>query len=599
VGLLDIVSSNPRRFSLPVAAAVGFASGFYPTPIPTAPLLCAAVLAASFGSAARALGTRGAALNAARLVALGFGMAAGAFLGGASGGGADPGAPAPSAAPGSAFALARAPDALELRWAEGRLPTDSTPAKNGFRTYVLSAERLGLSGEGVEAELAFPTRTGRPSIRVLSSGGPELDSGCRLRARGFPGSGPGAALFAKARDVEALDRGGVLDRARSVARSACRAALARVGSVSAGLLEALILGVRDSLGPGEAEAFKAAGCSHILALSGEHLSVLAVVAVAALRPLVGPLRAGIGGAALATLFMWIAGAGPSLLRAVLTAWIAAIAALLDRPQPALVLLSISFLLMAPFDPEGARSMSFVLSYAAVWGLAVLGPRFTFLLGRALPPFLRGPASASLSAQAAVSPILALTFGYIQLAGIPASIVAGPLVTATMWWGMAAGTACSIVPAAARLAVPVSDFLYRALMAVMRAAASMPPIALPGAASRAAAVLAVVLIAAAVYARPHAEYRQALARLRFADRPPRLARGRGPRDVQALRPELPRQPPPAGAHTRGAPGRARHTGLGDRARDRVHDGPRPGSGPPGRGLRDRPRLRPPARADLRR
>ena len=53
----------------------------------------------------------------------------------------------------------------------------------------------------------------------------------------------------------------------------------------------LILGVRDSLAPGEADAFKAAGCSHILALSGEHLSVFALLSIAALSPYWGRSRA--------------------------------------------------------------------------------------------------------------------------------------------------------------------------------------------------------------------------------------------------------------------------------------------------------------------
>jgi len=606
VGLFEALSTPPRRFSLPVAAAAGFAAGFYPSFVPTACALSAAALIASFGNAIRALGSRECALNAARAVALGLGVAAGAFVASAEAGRHQPttGASASTMSdrlppPRATSTEARAgPVALSLRWAEGRLPTDSTPARNGFRTYVLRVERLGLAGAGVEAELSFPAAGSGPSLRVLARGGPELDSGCLVRARGSIGDGSGAAFFARAGDIEALDRGSALDRARSAARTACRSALARVGSVSAGLLEALILGVRDSLGPGEAEAFKAAGCSHILALSGEHLSVLAVIAVAALKPLVGPLRAGAGGAILATLFMWIAGAGPSLLRAVMMAWIGAMAAILDRPQSWLASLSIAFLVMAPLDPEGARSMSFVLSFAAVWGLAVLGPRFEFLLGRLLPPFIRGPAAASLSAQAAVSPILALTFGSLQLAGIPASIVAAPLVTATMWWGMAAGLACSIAPAAAHLAVPVSDFLYRALMAVMGTASSLPPIALPEVASRVVAACAVALIASAVYARPYAEYRSACSRLRLAHGPPRPARGRGARDVEALRAEFPDQPAPARADTRGAGRDSRIVGLGDRAGHRLHDRARPGLRPQALGLRDRPRLRPPARAALR-
>jgi ComEC/Rec2-related protein len=437
-------------------------------------------------------------------------------------------------------------------WAEGRLSADSSPAKNGFRSYPLKVERFGLAGKGIYAELSYPRAGSRAGLRVLARAGPEIDAGSLIRVRGyFAASAPGgaavggAALFAQPRDIMLIDRGGPVDRARSAVRNACRQAIARIGLRSAGLMQALILGVKDSLAPEEAEAFKAAGCSHILALSGEHLSVLAVIAIAGLRPLVGPVRARLGGALLASLFMWVAGPGPSLLRAVLMVWIGAIALALDRPQGWLTALSLAFLAMLPLDPAGARGLGFTLSYLAVWGLAVLGPRFSFLLGPALPPFLRESASSSLAAQAAVSPLLALSFGYLQFAGILASMAAGPIVIATMWWGMGAAILCSLLPFAAPFAVPVSEFLYGALMAIMKAAAAVPVLPLPSLAGRVIACVAVVGLAALVYARPYAEHRawgrgRLPSRLRLAPGPEGPARGGGPGHDQALRPELPRQ-----------------------------------------------------------
>jgi competence protein ComEC len=350
-------------------------------------------------------------------------------------------------------------------------------------------------------------------------------------------------LFARPRDITLIDSGSELERARSGLRTAFRQALARIGRKSAGLLQALVLGVRDSLAPDEAEAFKMAGCAHILALSGEHLSVIALLAIAALKPLAGPIRARLGGAILAGLFMWVVGPGPSLLRAVLMAWIGAVALALDRPQDWLTVLSLAFLATLPFDPQAARGVSYTLSYLAVWGLAVLGPRFAFFLGRALPPFLRRSASASLAAQAALSPLLASTFGYLQFAGVPASMAAGPLVTLIMWWGMGAGLLCSIFPSARSFAIPISDLLYDLLMAVMRTAASVPVLRLDAIAAKTAASFAVACLTALVYARPYVEYRawacQAHpARLRLAPGPQVPPRGRRARDEQALRPELP-------------------------------------------------------------
>lgn len=523
------------------------ALGFYPESCLYIPLLLIAIAVASFGLALACSPSRASRLRRGQALALAIGVAAGATVAGFETG--------RSARARTAAEAARAEvSPLSPTWAEGRLSADSSPAKNGFRSYPLRVERLGLSGPGVSAELAFP-KGGSGDIRVLARAGAEVDSGSRIRVRGsFPepddrrGSAGNAGasqpvLFAKGIDILVLDRGTALDRARSSVRDACRRALARIGTRSAGLYQALILGVRDSLAPDEAEAFKAAGCSHILALSGEHLSVLAVLAIAALRGLLGPVRARLGGAIVAGLFMWIAGPGPSLVRAVLMVWFGALALALDRPQGQLGFLALAFLAMLPLDPDGARSLSFTLSYLAVWGLAVLGPRFSFLLGRRLPPFLLEPASASLAAQAAVSPLLAFTFGCLQFAGIPASMAAGPLVTAMMWWGMGAGTLCSLAPFTLPVARPLSDFLYDLLLGIMKAAASCPQLQLPSPLARAAACVAVVALAALVYARPYAEYRasgrgRVPARLRFAPGPEGVpSRGR-PRHVQALRAELP-------------------------------------------------------------
>jgi competence protein ComEC len=531
--------SEPRRFSPPVSAAFGMALSFYPGVGFICWALAMAVFVASFGTAIGQLGGRAVRLRRMQALAAAMGLVAGTSLAWYEGGFATAGAPETDA-PGTGASMSMALVRTAPSWAEGRLSTDSRPARNGFRSYALGIERLGLAGRGVSAELSFPGKPCRQTLRVLARGGRAIDAGSLIRARGSLSDGAErSVLFAQSRDIAVIDRGDRIDRARSAIRDACRRALARIGKRSAGLLQALILGVMDSLAPEEAEAFKAAGCSHILALSGEHLSVLAILSIAALKPLFGPIRARFGGAILACLFMWIAGPGPSLARAVLMTWIGAVTLAIDRPQASLSSLALAFLVMLPFDPTGSRSLGFTLSFAAVWGLAVLGPRFSFLLGRRLPPFLRQPASISLAAQTAVSPLLAFSFGYLQFAGIFASMAAGPIVMVLMWWGIGSGLVCSLFPFAAPFAIPVSDFLYLLLMGIMNTAADLPRLLLSSYLQRGIASAAVAGLAALVYARPHAEYRSWLTRLRLSPGPSGPSRGGGPGSVQALRPELPR------------------------------------------------------------
>lgn len=526
-------AAGARLFAppLPVAAAAGLCLGFYPHFLPAAPLCLLALGAAAFGIAALGLARPlWASLGRAALV---FGAFAAAGL-----------------------LLDRGRDSRQAGLAQGRLrpiclsgrlARDSSTTRGGATLYRIEVESLRLRGPGLGAELS-PGRGGGSSLArvdVLVRGGPLLDAGARVLCGLGAGAGGGSLLFAQARDLAVLDRGAPVEAFRSRLRDGARQALHRVGERSAGLLLALILGARDSLDREDADAFRAAGCSHILALSGQHLSILALVAVLLLKPLLGPLRARVGAAIFAALFVWLAGASPSLFRAGLMAWIGALAALLDRPQPWVVVIALSLVVSLPLDPEGARSLSFALSYLAVLGLALLAPRAAFLVSRWLPPPLATAVAASLAAQLATAPLVVLTFGTLSAVGVPAAVVAAPLVTVFMWWGLGAALLCTLLPGMAPAAAWVSDLLYSLLSGVMRAAAAAPSLVTNGPGGRAAMALVVAAAAALVYARFDVDFlfwsRRRAAGLRCAHGAQGPARARGPGHVEALRTELPREP----------------------------------------------------------
>ncbi|MDA8425003.1 MAG: ComEC/Rec2 family competence protein [Treponema sp.] len=547
-----------------LVASAGLGLGFYPAALPLVPVLAAALASASFGAALRGLRAPGPRKYGTAALVFGAALVAGAALAHDAGSASRPLAgcqgpaiprfgaagsaaaarPMKAARPGNAALSpsAAGPSRLRLVSVAGRLRKDSASTRGGSMLYTLDVDRSRLAAPGISGEI-WPGERGAGALArldVMVRGGPLLDAGTRIELRGAPRAG-GALAFAQPRDIAVVDRGTALERLRSGVRECLRSALFRVGERSSGLLLALILGAQDCLDREDADAFRAAGCTHILALSGEHLSVLAVLALLALRPLFGPVRARLGAALLATLFVWAAGPAPSLVRAVLMVWLSAVALFLDRPQSWLVVLCLCFVISLPFDPEGARSLSFVLSYLAVWGLAVLAPRLEFILQRWIPPPLAVALAASLAAQAATAPILIATFGTFSLIGAFASIAAAPLVTAFMWWGIAAACLCSVLPQLAPFAVPVSDLLYLALTGIMKTAAAVPPVTVQGTGLQAAACCAVAALTAFVYALPDVSYRLWLRsgdpRLRRALFAQGSARERGPRHVQAPRPEF--------------------------------------------------------------
>jgi ComEC/Rec2-related protein len=558
------LDKDARTPPLALAAAVGLGIGFYPDMLPLFPMIVLALLSASSGIVLRGLPAPGPRARGTAAIVFGLAMLAGLAL--AHDRGLKPHIVAAGSMPaaedqanGGAAKDGGADTARALRERNGRrsrlscvsfsgrLGKDSSSTRSGFTAYRLDIERMRLRGSGIYGEIRSSGAGARAMARldVLVRGGPLLDAGTRIELRGAPRPGSGGGiLFAQARDLAVVDGGAPLERFRSHVRESLRSALSRVGRRSVGLLLALILGAQDSLDREDVDAFRAAGCTHILALSGEHLSVLAVLALLALKPVLGPLYARLGAALLATLFVWIAGPAPSLLRAVLMVWLGAAALFLDRPQSWLVILCLSFVISLPFDIEAARSLSFVLSYLAVWGLAVLAPRLEFILVRWVPPPLAAALAASLAAQVATAPVVMGTFGSFSLIGAFAAILAAPLVTAFMWWGMAAALLCSAMGFLVPFAVPISDLLYLLLTGTMKAAAAVPALTAQGTAGRVATICVIAALTAFVYARPDVDYRLWIRSRRSPLRRALLAqvapRKREPGHVEAFRPEFSRQ-----------------------------------------------------------
>jgi ComEC/Rec2-related protein len=511
------LEAEPGLFLPALAFALGLAAGFYPLFLPRLPLSLAACAAAGPGivlaELSRAGGGRGLGLRSIRCLALALGLAAGLALR------TDEAAWAGGAAPRPGPRLGR----LEVVGLKGRLSADSSPVSKGYRFYPLRLEALRVSAPGISGEYSR-----RDSLPLFAQDGEALESGAPVEtagvlvapkpdpAKGGPARGP--AFFARGSLIAADGRilaGEVagkprpprdLREFRAQLRRSFRSAIVRAGGREAsGLLEALLMGFRDDLDAEEAENFKKAGCAHILALSGQHLSILAAAVSLLCKPLLGPRKSRIASLFLASAFVFVAGPGPSLLRSILMYGLAALTFFIDRPQPSLNVLALAFAATAIADPSAARSLSYTLSYLALFGLIVLGPRFERLLLPILPPPLASALAASLAAQCATGPLMAIVFGALYPAGVLASAVSGPLVAVFIWWGLGASLLVGLFPGLGAALAVVSGLLHRALAWTMEFFAGWPSLVLSGLALP-LAVAVVVLIAAFVYALPHVEYR---------------------------------------------------------------------------------------------
>jgi competence protein ComEC len=189
----------------------------------------------------------------------------------------------------------------------------------------------------------------------------------------------------------------------------------REAALSAGLL----FGSRSDLPDDIKEAFKTSGVIHLLAVSGGNVAMV-------IMPLLGLLRrAGLSkrAASLASVpavvfFVFLTGAGPSVMRAGLMAVLVLLGAALRREKDAVNTLGAAALLLLLVSPGLLFDLGFQLSAGATLGILLfarsieewLTPRFQLYLGEKPGGWLASGLSVTFAAQVLVEPISLHNFG---------------------------------------------------------------------------------------------------------------------------------------------------------------------------------------------
>jgi competence protein ComEC len=203
------------------------------------------------------------------------------------------------------------------------------------------------------------------------------------------------------------------------------------GSSWGGLASALILGVKDDLDSAVSELFKAAGCSHVLALSGMHLAIISALIAFFLKKSLGLKPAAWAGSFFILLYVYLVGPQPSLVRAAIMYLLGTAAVLGAFPRQPFPLLGLAFLIQIIIDPSSGNTLSFILSYLALGGILIAGEAVHDLIRGKLPEILAQPLSASLGAFIATAAVCAAAFGVIRPGGIGAGLGIVPLSTLFM------------------------------------------------------------------------------------------------------------------------------------------------------------------------
>ena len=231
----------------------------------------------------------------------------------------------------------------------------------------------------------------------------------------------------------------------------------------AALLAGLVIG-DDRHQPREMiEAFRAAGLSHLTAVSGQNVAFVLAVCGPLLRRIHVRARFGVLVAVVAW-FVVVTRCEPSVVRAGIMAVVAAYGAsrgFLASGERALALTVGAALVV---DPLLSASVGFQLSTAATAGLVWIAPRITDRIPG--PRWFAESIGVTVAAHVAVAPVSYLTFQTFNVVGLAANLLAVPVAGFVMLAGLPVMGVCGLL---VDVGVPMADDLARVALVPLRLA----------------------------------------------------------------------------------------------------------------------------------
>jgi competence protein ComEC len=228
--------------------------------------------------------------------------------------------------------------------------------------------------------------------------------------------------------------GSALAALEGVRRSTAALIATALPEPQAGLATAMAIGLRDLVSRDVAADFRASGLSHVVAISGWHITLIGAVVSGMLGGLTRRRRSVVVVCVIAA-YAILAGAAPSVLRAAVMAAVVLLARESGRRGGASAALSLTVLAMLGVDPATIADAGFQLSVVATAGLLAWASRLRDWLAahlpQATPAWLLEALGVSLAAQAATLPLTLLDFERVSLVAPLANLLIAPLVAPSM------------------------------------------------------------------------------------------------------------------------------------------------------------------------
>jgi competence protein ComEC len=240
----------------------------------------------------------------------------------------------------------------------------------------------------------------------------------------------------------------------------------------AALARGFVLGEDERIDATTVEDFRRAGLSHLLAVSGQNVALLALLAIPLLALLGMPLRTRLLWVIAAiAVYVPLAGGGPSIVRAGVMGALTLLATFAGRRASRLYALAIAAIVTLAIDPRIGADIGWQLSFVAVLGiLAIAQPLRRAIVGRLGSGGMRGAlaegVAVTVAATLATAPLIVFHFGELSTVSLIANLLALPAVAPAMWLGMLSSIGAQVpgFPAAVPNAIAAPLLAYIATVA---------------------------------------------------------------------------------------------------------------------------------------
>jgi len=291
-------------------------------------------------------------------------------------------------------------------------------------------------------------------------------------------SGISATIFAQGSGVKVINgnSGNVIVKAGLIVRNHIIGIVNKsLPEQQAGLLNGMLIGYTDGLTEDVQKAFRDAGLSHIMAVSGANVAFLTIPLVFVFRKLrVRQRTANILISLILVMFVFVTGFEASVTRAVIMGITVLAAQIIRRETDVFTSISFAAILLLVQNPLNLFNIGFQLSFAATLSIILF---YGFIKEKLdykyIPGFITDTMAVTLAAQVGVLPISAYYFNSVSIISVISNLFVVPLTGIITVIGCIMAAAGVISLMLAQIIGYINNTLLFFILYITKTSASIP------------------------------------------------------------------------------------------------------------------------------